>query len=358
MTSNRHQLIELIEQGAIEKDKINDALIISQVQPRSNDWLNFFIQSLAWLGGLAITFSVLFFVAFNWDEMGKFAKFALVELLVILAVAAYYKLNALTHQASISSDNSIIKSSVTSKFSKVSESVTKVPLFMAAIFFGVLLALFGQTYQTGADPWQLFFNWAVLILPWVIIGRLSALWMLWIGLINLSILLYYMNFSGTLGFFINQELNSLWVIFFFNTLVLACWELLSQRYTWLSARWAPRLLAIASGTCISWLMVGSILGFSDESYLSSGFSEIGILPVMIWPMWLIAMYLGYRKYQQDLFMLAGILVSVNIVVICFVLSHWLEAIGEIGFLLISNMMIAMAAGSAIWLRKINKEWQS
>ncbi|GIU50545.1 DUF2157 domain-containing protein [Shewanella sp. KT0246] len=373
MISNRQQLIGLLEQNAIDKDKIKDALIISKVQPDKYQWVNFFNLLLAWLGGLAITCSVLFFIAYNWHEMGKFAKFALVEILVVLAVGAYYQLNKLVHKASKPSNQTLtnhtakptqsistpsISTKPTSTKYMVSESVAKIPLFMAAVFFGVLLALFGQTYQTGADPWQLFFNWALLILPWVVIGRLSALWMLWIVLINVSILLYHLQFGGTFAWFVNQELNALWNLFLFNILSLACWELFSKKYHWLNARWAPRVLAIVSGTCITWLTVGSILSLSDDFYISSGFNEIGLFPIIVWPVWLLAMYVIYRHFQQDLFMLAGTLLSVNVVVITYVSTNWLEALEEIGLLLISNMMIAMAAGSAIWLRKINKEWQS
>src|SRR5690606_25106025 len=42
---------------------------------------------------------------------------------------------------------------------------------LAAIATGTLLALVGQIYQTGADAWQLFLLWAVLLLPWVLAMR-------------------------------------------------------------------------------------------------------------------------------------------------------------------------------------------
>ena len=38
--------------------------------------------------------------------------------------------------------------------------------FLGAVVSGALLALVGQIYQTGADTWQLFALWFVLILPW------------------------------------------------------------------------------------------------------------------------------------------------------------------------------------------------
>ena len=44
---------------------------------------------------------------------------------------------------------------------------------------GGLLALIGQTYQTGADPWQLFALWALLALPWCLGARSDMLWAPW-----------------------------------------------------------------------------------------------------------------------------------------------------------------------------------
>ena len=48
-------------------------------------------------------------------------------------------------------------------------------LTIAVLSVGALMALFGQTYQTGADPWQLFFNWAVVIIPFVLISRFTPI---------------------------------------------------------------------------------------------------------------------------------------------------------------------------------------
>ena len=44
----------------------------------------------------------------------------------------------------------------------------KAALLAAALLTGGLLALIGQTYQTGADTFELFATWAALILPWVL----------------------------------------------------------------------------------------------------------------------------------------------------------------------------------------------
>ena len=52
-------------------------------------------------------------------------------------------------------------------------------LVLAGLFLGALLALLGQIYQTGADTWELFAWWALLLLPWALAGASQALWLLW-----------------------------------------------------------------------------------------------------------------------------------------------------------------------------------
>jgi uncharacterized membrane protein len=50
---------------------------------------------------------------------------------------------------------------------------------VALLGTGALFAYFGQTYQTGADPWQLFALWAVLALPLCWALRHELLWTPW-----------------------------------------------------------------------------------------------------------------------------------------------------------------------------------
>jgi uncharacterized membrane protein len=50
---------------------------------------------------------------------------------------------------------------------------------LALLTIGGLFAYFGQTYQTGADPWQLFALWAALALPLCLSVRSEVLWTPW-----------------------------------------------------------------------------------------------------------------------------------------------------------------------------------
>ncbi len=323
MISYRKQIINLIEQGDIPADKVDDALSRAKITPEPKDWRSFIDSLLLWLGGLALAFAAMFFIAYNWDEIGRFAKFGMVEVLIVLAVGFYWKQGE-------------------------SNVIGKVSLLVATIFLGVLLALYGQTYQTGADPWQLFFNWALLMLPWAIIGRFPAIWIVWAVLINLSIVLYHQAFMGAVWLMIDSELNMLWLVFAFNTTALATWEFLAKIWSWLSERWGARLLAIGSGIPITWLCIYAIFEYRNGHALSG----------LVWIVWLAALYFAYRKVKPDLFMLAGGCLSGIIVVVVFLGKHLLDG-GEAGaFLFLSLVVIGLGTGAAVWLRNVNREWQS
>jgi uncharacterized membrane protein len=94
---------------------------------------------------------VVFWVAANWASLGRSARFVLLQGLVVAACAG-----AFTRPAA------------------------RGPLgLLALLAVGGLFAYFGQTYQTGADPWQLFALWALLALPLALAARSDLLWAPW-----------------------------------------------------------------------------------------------------------------------------------------------------------------------------------
>jgi len=321
MESKRSLILQWVEQGALNKDQTIDVLSTMDVLPDGMRWRIFLGNLTAWLGGLALVFSMMFFIAYNWDEMGRFAKFALVEFSIILCMIAYWKIDA-------------------------NKITAKISITMASILLGVLLALYGQTYQTGADPWQLFFNWALLMLPWAFVAQFALIWLLWVLLLNLSIMLYF-NASGfLLGLFFNSIQDIFWLLFLFNSLVWLLWEFAATKFLWLGERWAIRLIAIISGYSISFLMVMAIF----DQYSSEQFATV------LYFVWAAAIYFIYRKISPDLFMLAGLCFSAIIVTNSFfanILFKENDPVG--GFFLLSLLVIGMAAAAAKWLKRVQKE---
>lgn len=320
MASTRCELVALIEQGAIPPDQVARAVEVSGLRPSSRAWAMFVDRLLLWLGGLALAFAVLFFVAYNWAEMARWTRFGSVQAALVLAVAV-------------------------AVWGKASLTVQRVALTGASLLVGVLLALFGQVYQTGADPWQLFFIWAVLSLPWVWVARFELLWVLWLGLLNLAIGLYFRTWGGPFGVLASSD-AALWGLFGLNTLALTTWEWCARYRGW-PRQWAVRLLAVGSGVPMTLLMMTLIVdvGLSWSPMLA------------IYPLWLAALYGVYRYWWPDLFIIAGGCVSV-ISVITLLLARYGVWEGEWqagNLLMLAIAVLAMGAGAVVWLKRLHRE---
>ena len=317
--SKRNQIISFIENRNIKKENIKEVLEQTAVTPTAKEWYLFIDQIVLWFGALSLAFALMFFMAYNWSEFGYMGKFALVEGLMVLTVGVYLYLG-------------------------VEKLSAKVMLMVSAIFLGVLLALVGQTYQTGADTWELFFYWGVLMLPWVFVGRFSALWMLWIFLINLSLFLYMITFRSIWGIYFQSEISVLWLFFIFNTLALVLWEIFSYRFEWLKALWAIWLLGFVSGTTVT----GLALSFIWE--------DANLMALLVWMAWIGAIYWVYRVVKIDLFMLSMGCLSFSTVMVSFLIKSisWRHfEVGAIFF--IGIVIIGLGAGSASWLKSVQKE---
>jgi len=318
MSSRRALLLQWAEEGVIPRDRLRDALALAGVTPTATQWRVFLDRALLWSGVLMLAASVIFFIAYNWDALGRWARFALVEILIVLALAAHWKLGS-------------------------ERPAGKAALVAASILLGALLALFGQTYQTGADTWQLFAMWAALVFPWVLIGRQAALWVLWLALVNVAAVLYFQIFRGALWLAFGTEAMLL-MLLALNTSALALWELAARHFDWLRERWAMRLLVVAAGSAVTVLLLQLIFDAHGTSHA----------PVLIYPIWIAAAYVVYRWLVPDLFVLAGLCLSLIVVVTSFLGGYVLKNQSAGAFLFIALVVIAMSAGAAIWLRAVGR----
>ncbi|MDH4325296.1 MAG: DUF2157 domain-containing protein [Betaproteobacteria bacterium] len=320
MDHSREDILEWAAAERISAANLRRALEIGGVLPDRERWRRFLDQLLLWLGVVMVAASVIFFLAYNWHELGRYAKFALAEGMIVAALAVLW-------------------------WQGLERIGGKAALLAAALFTGALLALIGQTYQTGADTFELFAVWAVAILPWALLARLPALWVLWLALANLAVVLYFQAFRGFFGLIFTTE-RQLWLLFGLNTIALALWEGLALAgIAWLRERWALRLLATASGACVTALAVFAV--FDKTAF---GWA----LPV--WLAWLGAAYALYRRRIRDLFVLAGGVLS-SIVVVASGLSRLLlEARADAGGLFfIGLVIIAMSAAGGYWLKNVANE---
>jgi uncharacterized membrane protein len=327
MSSRRSQFLNWIDGGAIDAARAAEAATVAGIRPDDFAWLRFVDLLLLLAGALALAGGVIFFVAFNWDALGRFGQFAGLQLLLLAAVALYWRLGA-------------------------AKVTAQVALLVATLLLGALLALYGQTYQTGADPWQLFATWAVLMLPWAAVGSFAPLWLLWLALLNLSAALYYDSRLGLFGIAFANRDALLWLLFLLNGLAWVVWEWSALRLAWLSLRrWPVRLIATASGFALTLLVLRSIFD-PDPPPIALAWG--------VYVAWLGVLYFVYRRRfpreRGDLYMLAGACLSV-IVCLTTLLAHWLlkgsEPAGA--FLLLAVLVVGQAAVAAAWLRRVHLE---
>lgn len=314
------EIISWAEEGHLAADKLPHAFLIAGTLPASQDWRRFLDMLALWMGAAFLAAAVIFFFAYNWKELGHFARFGIVELLLVAAVLASWRLG-------------------------LERMSGKAALMVATMLVGALLALVGQTYQTGADPWELFASWALFALPWVIIACFSPLWLFWLALLNLAISLYYHAFAGFFGILFRIETVG-WVLMAINTIALAVWEFAGHRgVSWLAERWAPRIVATAG---LGFMTLLAAWGIVEPK--QSGFTEF-----IVYSAWLGCAYAIYRHQIRDLYMLALGVLSIIVFITVF-LSHNLMRHSDPGtFLFIGMAVLGLSAAGGWWLRSVATE---
>jgi len=320
---NRKSLIHLIENKRIDQKNIAKAIDIAGVTSQSYDFFVFLRLVLVWIGALSLIISLLMFMALNWAELGKFAKFLMVEGSMLLAVIIYY-------------------------FSGKYEHLQKILLMVASISLGILLALIGQTYQTGADPWQLFAVWALFMTPWAVMARSSALWILWIVLINVSAILYYQKFDLSVVAFLDMHTHLLELLFVLNAILWIVWHYLGRKYNYLKDGLCIRLLAFMTLGVITSLAM----------YVIYEEVNLGMIHLILYLVTLVMMYYFYRIRHIDIYMMALFTLSLFFFILSLVIRFiTFDSLDNI--IMVVLLLLGVVGGLTVvmttWIKKLKKE---
>lgn len=318
--SVRNAILEWTEQGRIAPGRLREAMEAGGALPGADEWHRFLDRALLWGACAFLSVALVFFLAFNWNELGRWARFGIAEAVFAAALFGAWRLG-------------------------LERTAGKAALSGAALAIGALLALVGQTYQTGADPWELFAVWAAMILPFALAARTQVLWLFVLVLANLATVLYFQAFRGMFSIVFGPQ-RQVWLLFVLNTLALVAWEALAAAgVAWLRTRWAVRIVTIASGGFACALAVWDVL---DRKLADGGF--------FAWLAWCGVAYALYRHRRKDVFVLAGGALSIIIVVTAALVRVMLDSRLEAGSLfLIGNLVIAMSAVAGWWLRRVALE---
>lgn len=277
-----------------------------------------------------VGFGLILFLAANWDEFSRFQKFGLTG-----AVIAVGGLGALA-TASL-----------------------RVPgLLLAFAGTGGMLALIGQTYQTGADTWQLFAVWAALTLPWAVAARSDAVWTPWVAVVMTAAALWYHTF-GTfdsawfaditqtqqtprlLG--IPHPMLGVWI---FSLGICVLMGPQAQLDSWLGVRhWAFRLALVLTMSLIAAHAIEAVI--ASRTRLTIYFTGLGILAG-------IAAWLAMAA-RRDLLLVSATALALDAVLICGIVRLVLPTMrrADFGsFFLIGLIAAAIVAASVVAIMRL------
>lgn len=302
-------------EGAIDATIVPRARAALGGDPSPRQWRWFLDRFALWLGVALCAAGAICFIAANWDEIGKFARLFGLQAALVLTTIAAARLGP-------------------------ARASGQAALWLAMILLGGLLALIGQTYQTGADTWELFALWTALALPWAIAGRSPALWWQWLLLANVAYTLWLGLHRGLWsGYFESLAPN----LGLFNGLLLLLWHAAGTRWAEFSGSTGRRLLAAAMIGCLSFAAMDAILGREDASPT----------PIVLWLLATLIAGVFHLRVRRDLVVLAMLALGTIAVVTAALAEGLLEDNDSaIAYLVIAIAVVAQATVAAMALRRL------
>ncbi len=268
----REDIHSLAKHSQMSGEQVEQALQQHVYQDKKS-WADFLRISLLVLGIGFLTSGLVFFFAYNWADLPKFGKLAIVQglLLLVSLLAIYPKFSTLTRQLLLSS---------------------------AAVLVGLIFAVFGQIYQTGADAYDFFLAWTLFIVLWTVISDFPPLWLFFIGLLNITFYLYVdqvaRHWGETLVFSILFVLNLLPLVF------AELWNI--QQRKQVIPQYFINMMAIAA---LAFATIGNL------HFILTGHTEAPLLPGISLAIY--ALGIGFGLRTKSIFYLASISLSMIII---------------------------------------------
>ena len=319
MNNKRQQIFSWQQQGHIDTSNIDQALEIAQTNHSPQQWQTFISQLLLWLGLTAIAIGTIFFFAYNWGDLSTFQKFALIQGLLLISAFSY---------------------SQTDDQSNISTAI----LFFMALLIGSLFALFGQTYQSGKDPWQLFLIWTLFITPLALTSKSSSLWLLWLSLANFTLFLYFESRHGLFGIIFQNERRVL-LYALLNLIPAVAFELFYGKKL-IANRIASQVAIIVAMVAFTWVSIYSVFEFygtNNKSY-----------DLIVYLLWMSGIYYFYRSKVTDVLILSSWVVSGIVFIMAVVARVIGGGFDEGTLLLMAFLLIGLSTTGVKWLMKLLK----
>ncbi len=204
-------------------------------------------RGLAVLAAALLGLGLVMWVAANWDDFGRTGRFALLQGAVLVSACAAAAKPAWRAPAAL----------------------------LALISTGVLFAYFGQTYQTGADTWQLFALWAALVLPLAWAARSDVVWAPWAVVATAAVAFWVQTHTGHRWRVESGDLGAHAIGF--GLLLVLCVGMSQPQARWTGAGvWAWRTAALLAVLVLLWAALGGLFSDTLRPQYAMGVLVLGV----------------------------------------------------------------------------------
>lgn len=152
LPAKRGRLHALAASGVLDGPQLERSLAVAGYRPTTASWSAYLYWHALIIGVVLLAAGAVFFVAANWSGLPGSIRMGIVgSAMVIATLIGGYLGDTLAGRATT---------------------------LLGGLLFGPLLAVYGQVYQTGADAWQLFATWTLVLVAYGILVRFSGTWVL------------------------------------------------------------------------------------------------------------------------------------------------------------------------------------
>jgi len=314
MKNIQREDIQIISRHANLTEEGIDKVLKENIYSNKEEWEKFLRMFFISLGVGFTVLGLVFFFAYNWADLHKFAKIGLTEGLILVTTSFVL-------------------------FPKININIRNIILTGASVLVGVLFAVFGQIYQTGANAYEFFLAWTVFVTLWVIVSNFAPLWLFYLVLINTTLILF------------TQQVATDWSVIFVFTLLfivnstVLIIAILLPKYKDVAhgPNWLSNTVALAS---VGYATIGIIIGIFDK--YQQAFPVLIVLTVAMF-----ALGIWHGLKTKSLFYLAVIPFCLIIIVSALLVKI---SDAEVMFLLLSVFIISSVTLVIKNLITLQKEW--
>lgn len=295
-----------------------DELLQNEVFAQPNEWKKFIKLLLLTIGVGFLLAGVIFFFAYNWEDLHKYTKLGVTQALIPIGIGVYL-------------------------FFKGHPVIRELGAITATIMVGVAFAVYGQIYQTGANDFDFFFNWCAMVAVWVVLTNSPAHWLVYIILLNTTFFTYYYQYAYNWNF---EDIYG--ALFLLNGSLLFAFKLLSAKTKLLKIpNWfvIPLLLGTAY-----YATVGISAGIFNTTNPFFGFFFIAVVLVYAF-----GIYQGY-KARRILYL--GTIYLSAMIIICAMIINANTNFNEGLLLLLSFFVIGATTGIVMHFISLQKQWKN